>query len=272
MSQRDFVASHWVERLTKSIQSLVEYEKAWEEQLLNLYYAERHSLNWPIREYKDSTSERVDRYGFIYWFPRASAFSEYEKPLLPHLAEVVEVLCEHPVVERALGEDSDEKEVGVRTAFNWRRVGIILIVEGLVRHAIKRGVAEAASLLEETIRLGEEQRLEGFHITLFHGLRVEEELNLPNGMVVTSFERVQGLIDLHFLKSVLLSRRFVRQSFSSVGAIVGRFQWGPTIVPLNDDPDRHRPAFQEDFQEDSSLPRIHRRTRMDGVRTAEGGG
>ncbi len=253
MLQRDFVASHWAEQLASSIQYIVDYERAWEEKLLDLYYAERSSLNWPLREYKDSTRERVCRYGYIYSFPKASSFSEYEKPLPGHLAKVVSVLREHPVIERALSEDTEEQAVGVYTAFSWAHVGIILIVEGLVQHAIRDGAVAAASLLEETIRLGEDRRLEGFHITLFHGLRVEEEFNLPNGMKVTSFEKVQDLIDLDYLKAVLLGDRFVRQSFSSMGAIVGRFEWGPAIMSLSDDADSHLPVFREDFREDANL-------------------
>ena len=252
MTQNVFVASEWVRRLTEAIDWFVQYEKSWEEKMLNLHYAERNSLDWPIREYKDSTSERVDGYSYLYWFPKSAAFSpEYRKPLLSQLSEAVAVLREHPVISRALSDD--EQEMDVYTAFNRRRVGIAYIVKGLVEYAIERSAPEAASLLEETIRLGEKRQLEGFHITLFHGLRVEEEFKLPNGILVTSFEKVQELIDLSFLKTVLLNRRFVGHSFSSMSAVVGRFQWGPTIVPVSDDPDRNWPAFREDFDVDTIL-------------------
>ena len=109
------------------------------------------------------------------------------------------------------------------------------IVEGILSYAVDCGALEAASSLEERIRLGEERNLVGSQVTLFHGLRVEGSHQLPNGMVVTCLEDVEDKVDLVHIEQLLLMQGLVRTSISSIGVVRWDHKWGPSIASLDND-------------------------------------
>ena len=232
MAEYQFNPCRWVQRLTEALDWFVDYESSWEERLVELSFVERRELGWPVPQHKGPTKERVDRYPYIYDYPRPALLSEYERTLLPHLSDTMAVLRQHPVIDLALAHEDGRTEIGVSIPYRRDSVDIVLFATELVNHAVEHSADETASLLEDTISRGEQIQLDGYFIALFHGLRIAEDHELPNGMTLTSFERVQRFIDLRFFRKLFLRKGFSSRDFSSVGAVVKRYQWGPPIVPF----------------------------------------
>ena len=232
MAEHQFNPCRWVQRLMEALDWFVDHESSWEERLEELSFIERRELGWPVPQHKDPTKERVDRYPYIYDYPRPALLSEYERALLPHLSDTMAVLRQHPVIDLALAHEDGRTEIGVSIPYRRDSVDIVLFATELVNHAVEHSAEETASLLEDTISRGEQIQLDGYYIALFHGLRIAEDHELPNGMTLTSFERVQRFIDLRFFKKLLLREGFSSRDFSSIGAVVRPYQWGPAIVPF----------------------------------------
>ena len=147
---------------------------------------------------------------------------------------VEEVILEHPTIKGCLGSAGDFTGIMVYSPTSRFPMNMRQIVEGLSSYALDCGALEAASALEERIRLGEERNLVGSHVTLFYGLKVEGAHEFSNGMVVTSLEDVEDQVDLHTIEHMLLRQRLVFVSPSSIGVVRWSHKWGPAIAAPND--------------------------------------
>ena len=234
MTQYQFDASRWVRRFAEAIDRLLTYEKALDYALQARRSEERVAIGLANGTHEDTRKERIGEYWHLQSARGASQLTEYQKSLLDMLTNVEEVILEHPTIKGCLGSVGDFTGILVYSPTSRFHMSMKQIVEGILSYSLDCGSLEAASSLEERIRLGEERNLVGSYATLFHGLKVEGSHELPNGMVVTSLEDVEDQVDLVAIEHMLLSQKLVFVSPSSIGVVRWRHKWGPAIAALDD--------------------------------------
>ena len=102
MVQKQLVQSHWVERLSDSLQALVAYEQLLKSELLYLRHRGEMAFGMPgsTRSHsREHVQERVSVYSLL--VPEEPyANSEYHQDVNQKLSELQEVLLEHLALER----------------------------------------------------------------------------------------------------------------------------------------------------------------------------
>ncbi len=235
MTQHEFDASRWIQRLADAIDGVLTYESAWEDVLRRRRMAERSAMGLAGGIHEGATKERIEEYWHLRPARSGRQLTEYEGSLLDLLAHVEEVVLEHPTIKRCLRSVGDFTGIKVYSPTSLFPMTVRQIAEGILRYSLDCGALEAASSLEERIRLGEERSLVGSQVTLFHGLRVEGSHELPNGMTVSSLEDVEDQVDLVTIEGMLLRQRLVLVSPSSIGVVRWSHRWGPAIAAPDDE-------------------------------------
>ena len=255
MTQYHFNAFRWVRRLAGAIDRVLAYETSWDNALQNRRY-EESAMGLANRIPEVTREERIKERIYEYWHLeialRTGRLTEYKNSLPNLLSYVEEVIRQHPTIKSCLGSEGDFDGIKVYSPSSRFSMSTKQIVEGVLSYAVDCGAFEAASSLEERIRLGEERNLVGSQITLFHGLRVEGSHELPNGMIVTSLEDVEDQVDLVHIENLLLGQRLMRVSLSSVGVVRWNYKWGPSIAAMDDDELKFT-ELPEDLNKDARL-------------------
>ena len=130
-------------------------------------------MGLPSSIHEDTRRERINEYWHLRPDRGAGQLGEYGKSLLALLASVEDIVLEHPIIKGRLIRSDDFTGIRVYSPSSRFHMSTSQIVEGILSYALDCGALEAASALEERIRLGEEGSLVGSQVTLFHGLRVE---------------------------------------------------------------------------------------------------
>ena len=235
MTQHQFSASRWIQRLAKAIDRVLSYEHTWEDVLRERRLAESSTMGLPGRTHEDTRTERIKEYWLLRHERGTRQLTEYERAVLDMSTDVEEVILEHPIIKSSLGSGEDFTGIKVYSPSSRFPMSTEQIVEGILNYAIGCGALVVASALEERIRLGEKRNLVGSQVTLVHGIRVDGSHQLPNGMVVTSLEDVEDKVDLVHIGSLLLMQGLVQVSISSIGVVRWDYKWGPSIAPPDED-------------------------------------
>ena len=97
--------------------------------------------------------------------------------------------------------------------------------------AARHGGAKTACRLRKLIELGERKELPALELTLFHGVRVEQRLEIADGMSIEPCDFVNAAIDplgrMRSIKSPDYARMFT-------GALTRSFEWGPAVMPASE--------------------------------------
>ena len=202
--------------------------------LLERRIQESSAMGLPSRTHEDTSRERIDEYWHLRPARGAKQLTEYQKSLLDMLSYVEGVILEHPTIKGCLGSVGDFTGIKVYSPTSRFPMTMKQIVEGILRYALDCGALEAASSLEERIRLGEERNLIGSQVTLFQGINVEGSHQLPHGMEITSLESVEDQVDLYTIERMLWDRKIVRIGLSSIGVVRWSYKWGPAIAAPDD--------------------------------------
>ena len=235
MTQYQFDASQWIRRLAEAIESVLDYERDWDDALRSRHLEESSVMGLSSGIHEDARLARISEYWHLRPTRGAREHTEYEKSILALCASIEEIVLEHPIIKGRLIRSDHFTGIRVYSPSSQFPMSTDQIIEGILSYAVDCGALYAASSLEERIRLGEERNLDGSQVTLFHGLRVEGSHDLSKGITVTSLEAVEDKVDLAHIEHLLLMKRLVRTSVSLIGVVSWDYKWGPSIEYLDDD-------------------------------------
>ena len=253
MKPHDFCASSWVKRLAQSLVSLAAIEGKYCSEL-SIIPTDDENRNMRIPTYSGYRSQsRSSLYSQVETDKGSSYYKSLSSygPFYCALKAVEKLLREQPVLNRTLGT-SDSNEFRVFTPnIRGLPINLIQVKAGLMNCATKSNFDDAASKLQELLTSGEKRRLKGYHISIFRGLRLDDEMELSDGISIAPFEKIKEFIVPSFLESVVWDFNRFRQT-GPLGVILKPFQWGPLILPSNANPERDIP-WAEGFHKDAEI-------------------
>ena len=254
MSQRQFVVSDWIAKLTRCLQELVSYERDLENEVSLARWRIESLWGLPCgasHDSRDSTRQRVSRYTFF--GPRhQNHHSEYGEYVSQKLRTLLEVLLEHPGIARASDYSNGEWVFGIDLGVSRvNRFQMTFMLQSLVDYALEHSPESAANDLAELTQKGDEKDLSIFSAVLFRGLHVESRYDFPSGLSIVSFEEARQYMPDSLLPSMLRGNGVTDDG--PIGAVVSEVKWGPAFVPIGQDMERGWPAMSETFRDDALL-------------------
>ena len=259
-----FTAEDWVERLAQALTELAKTQERYRDEIV------RHRQQRVLLESDRPRWGRVldhpshDLWDF-YWFTCAGKdqyyIGEYSS-LCAALTEVRRVLAEHPAWAGLGGPSGDRDEFWLQILAHGSPGSLLKVISGLMARGIempKDGFRVAATELHGLLDPGGDRAQlpvpndlsVGYHIALFHGLHVCEEVQLTDNITLRPLKQLAAFVDEDTLEDIAPEvMRYNRQQ--SLGALVQPFRWKPEfrgdLIPLVD---RGRAFFNdaEDFVE-----------------------
>ena len=188
------VNSGWIVRLASCLRELVDYERDLESRMSSVRrQLERH---WGMPG--GLSQERGDN------VRRRASMCPLQPPSYPDhpyeyvgyisrkLRTLLEILLEHPALERAAdcadGQWAIGLELAPRPAHSHQ---MIFMAIGLVDYALEHTPEVAAAALADVIQRGEEQDLSSYSIVLFRGSHAESRHDFPDGLSIISFHEAR---------------------------------------------------------------------------------
>ncbi len=203
------------------------------------------------RTYGDFTENirgRVDRYhAVIGREPRDD--SAYWQGVHSRVNGLVDVLREHPVLDRAIYTFDGELMIGLDMSVKrLPRQQVCFMVVDLVDYAVEHNPQVAANAFARLIDEGERQELISYEMVLFRGMHVESTHEISQDLSLIPWEEARQYIPDIAVQSLLGMDN--RADGLPIGAVACPARWGPAIVPEDYDfegawPDRPR-SFRDD--------------------------
>ena len=221
----NFRASNWAKHLAQSLTSLKKAEgKYCSELSINL--TDDNSLNMQTPSSPRSLFE--NRY-FLYRKANSFKNSSHYKVLCSALDVVKALLREHPSLNRALGSSNNNEEIRICIANSLRRISLIDIVARLMSYETEGNFDDAASRLQKLLPFQGKRKFSGYHISVFLGLRLDEEMQLSDGLSIAPFDSVKEFINPSDLESIVRNSKQLAQA-GSLGIVLKPFEWKPVIA------------------------------------------
>ncbi len=127
-------------------------------------------------------------------------------PLFLALNAVKKVLREHPVLKHVLESSSKTDELNVHIENVGACVSLTDIVAGLMSCTKGKDLNDVASRLEEFLAPEERRRFTGYHISVFRGLRLDQEIELSDGLSIAPFDSIKEFVNpSHLADSMCIS-------------------------------------------------------------------
>ena len=212
MTQHEFEASEWVERLAQALEVLTKF----------------------VANRINSTEFTNDQFReFAKHDKRAqSLFESYFRILNTDLTDAVELIREHPVIQSELTGKGDGAAVMMVMPGKAFRVEFNDLVQWLAISTIKKGGKSAAKALGKYLTLSDEKLLPGYEITLFCGLEIDGKVEIGEGAYIASYDEI---VRLGLIKEQEREERPWDDTpdYSKMGALafVREFTWGPGVEP-----------------------------------------
>lgn len=258
----EFVATQWIERLAGALAELVETHKP--------YWAEIH------QQRQQHSSERAPHWRsafdhlshdlhIFYWraCSKGRYYAEHYGPLRATLAEVQSILAVHPAWADFMDTADDRGEVWIQVVARGGLGTLSSMIGGLVVRGMEvseDGFRVAAAELHGLLVGPGENRGKisavgdlsvGYHVVLFYGLRISEEIPLTDDIALLPFEQLEAFVNEEVLQNVAPAvLRHNRRT--SVGAMVKPFRWTPEFHKRGDDADPD-PDWERSFFEDAKV-------------------
>ena len=238
MTTGEFTANDWVERLAQALAELATTQERYRDDLDRLRQQririESDLPGWPAFDhpshdlsdfYSDACSGK-DRY-----------YAGEYGPLCAALAAVRRVLAVHPAWAGLVDSFGDRDELWIQILAHGGSGSLLSIIGGLMARGMEmseNGFKVAAAELHGLLDPGEDREQilvpgdlsVGYHVALFHGLRVREEVPLVDDMAIRPFEQLDAFADESVLQNVAPEViTYNRQQ--SIGALVQPFRWKP---------------------------------------------
>ena len=237
MKSEKFEAGNWIERLARALQGLSQAHGPF----LRDYW--RHNpRNRFVVNGRDETPFPLDDLKTIYIFARHPWMvgeHDYYAPLRAVMDPVLSLLRSHSTLWRAVGPliDNDEFWISIRghgglTCLTNLIAGLMARADELPGDGFNAAARELHAFLDsadgvDTYAVQGDLNI-GYDALVFHGLRLEEEIDIGCGLSMLPFERARDFVDEGVLKD--MAPDVVRfRDWSAVGAVVRPFRWRPVL-------------------------------------------
>ena len=239
MTSKTFDPDGWINRVTAAVRALAQAQEPY----LQAYW--QHNPRHVIVDGRDETPFPLDDLRMLY--AQAShgfGESEYYAPLRVAMDPVRTVLRSHPVLWRAVGPLINNDDFWVQIRGHGSLTSLMDLIGGLMARADElpeEGFEAAAGDLHALLDSstggdagGVPGDLDiGYDSVLFHGLCLEEEIDIGGGLTMLPFERARAFVDEEVLKD--MAPDVVRyRDWRLVGAVVKPFRWRPVFQQRGD--------------------------------------
>ncbi len=258
MTIGQFTAADWVERLAQALTELATTQERYRDEIVR-HRQQRVLLESDRPRWRRAFDHPSRDLWDFYWFMCAGKdqyyIGEYSS-LCAALTEVRRVLAEHPAWAGLVRPSGDRDEFWLQILAHGSPGSLLKVISGLMARGMevpRDGFRVAAAELSGLLDPGEERAQipvptdlsVGYHIALFHGLRVHEEVQLADNITLRPLEQLAAFVDEDTLEKIAPEvMRYNRQQ--SLGALVQPFRWKPEfrsdLIPLVD---RGRAFFNE---------------------------
>ena len=239
MGTGEFAAPQWIERLAGALAELAETQKR---------YQNEFDRQFPGFHIDDSGWLVVDppSHDLHAFYSQACSGKDQshagdDAPLCTALAAVRRVLVVHPAWA-GLGEPLGDRGVfRIQIQDDSRSGSLLGMISGLMARGMEvseNGFSVAAAELHGLLDPGGNREPSpgrgdlsvGYHVAVFHGLRVREKVQLPDDIMLLPFEQLDEFVNESILHEVVPA--FVRDYSAfqeSLGALVQPFRWKPEL-------------------------------------------
>ena len=258
MTIGQFTAEDWVERLAQALTELATTQARYRDEIVRhrqqRVLLESDRPRW-WRAFDHPSRDLWDFYSFTCAGKDQYYIGEYSS-LCAALTEVRRVLAEHPAWAGLVGPSGDSDEFWLQILAHSSPGSLLKVISGLMARGMevpRDGFRVAAAELSGLLDPGEERAQipvptdlsVGYHIALFHGLCVREEVQLADNITLRPLEQLTAFVDEDILEDI--APEVIRYGDQqSLGALVQPFRWKPEfrsgLIPLVD---RGRAFFNE---------------------------
>ena len=240
MKSEEFQAGAWIERLARALSGLSKAQGPF----LKEFWQHNPRVNVVVNG-RDETPFPLDDLRMLYAHA-AHGFGEHAfyAPLRAAIDPVRSVLRSHPVLWSVVGPLLDNDEFWVQIRGHGGRTSLTDLIGGLMARAdelpgegFEAAAGELHALLDSSTG-GDEGGVPGdldigYDSVLFHGMCLEEEIDIGGGLTMLPFERARAFVDEEVLKD--MAPDIVRyRDWRLVGAVVKPFQWRPVFQRRGD--------------------------------------
>ena len=240
-----FAATQWIERLAEALAELAETQKRYPDDLN--WWSQQRTRSESVMSGWRASDHPSDDLGLFYLSACSGKDRYYvgEYSLLcAALAAVRRVLALHPAWADFLDPFGDRDEIWIQIFGHGSSVSLLSIISGLMARGLdmpEDGFRVAAAELHGVLDPGDDpERMPGpddlsvgYHVALFHGLRMRQKISLADDMALLPFEQLGAFVNESVLQDVApMILRFNDQQ--SVGALVQSFHWKPAFRKRGD--------------------------------------
>ena len=237
MKSEEFEAKGWTERLARALSDLSRAQ----EPFLQEYWRRTPRKNVSV-DGRDETPFPLDDMQMLYSRAyRGGVFGEHEyyATLTEAIDPVRSTLRSHPTLWRAVGPLIDNDDFWIQMRGQGSLTSLSNLIGGLMARADELpgdGFHAAARELHALLDPAESKDTTavpgdldiGYDVVLFHGLCLEEEIDIGGGLTMLPFERARAFVDESVLKDT--APDVVRfRDWRLVGAVVRPFRWRPVF-------------------------------------------
>ena len=246
MKSEEFGAGNWIERLARALRGLSQAQGPF---LRN--YWQHNPRNRVVVDGRDETPFPLDDLETIYLFARHGRMvgeREYYAPLRAAMDPVLSLLRSHSTLWRVVGPLIDNDEFWISIRGHGVRTSLTNVIAGLMARADELpgdGFDAAAGELHAFLDSAEGGAANavpgdldiGYDAVVFHGMCLEKEIDIGDGLSMLPFERARAFVDEAVLKD--MAPDVVRfRDWRLVGAVVRPFRWRPVLRRQGDLRDR----------------------------------
>ena len=239
MKSEEFEAGVWIERLARALPGLSKAQgpflkEFWQHNPRHVVVDGRDETPFPLDDLRMLYAEAGHGFGE----------SEYYAPLRAAMDPVRTVLRSHPTLWRAVGPLINNDDFWVQICGHGSLTSLTDLIGGLMARADELqgdGFHEAAGELHallDSASGGDASAVPGdldtgYDVVLFHGLCLEEEIDIGGGLAMLPFEQARAFVGEEVLKDMAPDvARF--RDWRLVGAVVRPFRWRPNFQRRGD--------------------------------------
>lgn len=242
MTLQQFDAEAWVGRLAEALPGLAEAQQPFLEE-----YWRHNPREHVIVDGRDVTPFPRDDLCHLYFLARYSSTlggEAYFAPLRTAMDPVRGILRSHPTLARALGRMIGNDEFWVQILGHGHRTSLTDLIAGLMAREDELsggGFPAAASELDaflDCARGGDASAVPGglnigYDTVVFHGLYLEQEIDIGGGLTMLPFEQARAFVDEEVLADMAPDALRFRD-WRPIGAVVRPFRWKPDFRRADD--------------------------------------
>ena len=238
MTETEYSADNWVDRLASALRILFKEQEPW----LKYFYEETPYVTVMSEGSNDiSPDSLLEHLRGIYATARLGGKTFGEKEHYSSLRKLLDpvrhILRSHPALERVMSRIVEEDNFWIQVLGNGQSICLTDLIAGLVVRATQLpgdGFVAAARELEAFLdRAWLESKAcvpgnldTGYDAVLFYGLTIKERIDIAKDMAILPPEQVQAFVEKSLIKEhVPQGAGF--HGWQSVGAVVRPFQWKP---------------------------------------------